>query len=387
MIRVGFTKIGGRGWQGGHNYLVNLLRILLDYEADEIAPILFVDALADEKEMSDYSSIAGLEIVYSQAFSKRRKNTSLLNAIALGCDKKIREAFLENNIDLVFEAAQFFGWRIGIPTVAWIPDFQHRDLPELFGRLAWWKRELGFRLQIATGRKIMLSSFDAKSACEKYYRTKKGQIEVVRFAVPVTDADTSIEGRRLDLEYGLTKPFFFMPNQFWKHKNHQLVVEALELLKQRGIDDVIVAATGNKTDLRNSNYFNQLRSEIERRGLTNNFLILGMIPLSHVWALLRASRALLNPSLYEGWSTTVEEARTTGTHMILSDLPVHMEQATDNAVFFNRFSASALADVLSNFKNSWVSEDDDLKAFATSRTKRFAAAFANLIKSVVVQAN
>jgi glycosyltransferase involved in cell wall biosynthesis len=42
---------------------------------------------------------------------------------------------------------------------------------------------------------------------------------------------------------------------------------------------------------------------------------------------MRASTALINPSLFEGWSTTVEEAKSTGTPMILSDLGVHREQA------------------------------------------------------------
>jgi len=385
VIRVGFHKIGGTEWQGGHNYLTNLLRFLLEYEYDKIAPVLFVDPMLTQSELSDFSSISGLEVVASHAFSQRQVNASSLKAVVLGRDKKIKEVLKKHNIDLLFESARFFGWRIGIPVIAWIPDLQHRELPELFGRWAWWKRDLGFRLQIATGRKIMVSSFDAKSACERNYRTDKGQVEVVSFAVPAIDEDISLAGGKLELEYGLTKPFFFMPNQFWKHKNHQLVVKALCLLKQRGIDDVVVVATGNTTDPRNKRHIKQLKSEIEMYNLEKNFRILGMIPYPHVRALLRASRALLNPSLYEGWSTTVEEAKTTGAPMILSDLPVHKEQATDSTVFFKRHSASALAEALSSFGNSWPSDNDNVKEFATTRSKDFAAGFSSLVRSVVVQ--
>ena len=34
--------------------------------------------------------------------------------------------FRAKNIDLVFENARFFGWRLPFPAIAWFPDFQHR---------------------------------------------------------------------------------------------------------------------------------------------------------------------------------------------------------------------------------------------------------------------
>ena len=65
-----------------------------------------------------------------------------------------------------------------------------------------------------------------------------------------------------------------------------------------------------------------------------NFRYLGMIPLDHVYALLRASVALINPSRFEGWSTTVEEAKSFGVPMILSDIDVHREQTGGAARYF-----------------------------------------------------
>jgi hypothetical protein len=57
--------------------------------------------------------------------------------------------------------------------------------------------------------------------------------------------------------------------------------------------------------------------------------------------------AVLNPSLFEGWSTTVEEAKAQGKQMILSSLPVHMEQAQEHrARFFYPEDSGALAKLL-----------------------------------------
>jgi glycosyltransferase involved in cell wall biosynthesis len=384
VIRVGFTRIGGQEWQGGHRYLVNLLGFLLEHESTRITPVLFVDPGDSEGELSDYNKIGDLEIVRNSAFAGTRQGVSLVKSIVLGNDKKVAAAFHENNIDAVFEAARFFGWRLGIPAIAWIPDFQHRDLPKFFGRFSRLKRDVGFRMQIASGRKIMLSSFDAKAACEKFYRVQAGQIEVVSFAVySEGDLETSTPSPELGSRYDLAQPFFFMPNHFWKHKNHELVVEALDLLRQRGIDDVVVVASGNPADPRNPEYFERLDADIKSRNLGAHLKILGLIPYSHVHSLLRVCRALLNPSLYEGWSTTVEEAISIGAPMVLSDLPVHLEQARSEAVFFDRYSASSLADALENFSISRTRRQDDLREAASTRVRQFAGAFAGLVESVV----
>lgn len=60
---------------------------------------------------------------------------------------------------------------------------------------------------------------------------------------------------------------------------------------------------------------------------------------------MMTTNALLNPSRFEGWSTTVEEAKAAGTPMILSDIPVHREQAP-NARFVGQDDAPALADAI-----------------------------------------
>ena len=84
-----------------------------------------------------------------------------LEALALGLDRAAVAEFRKKNIDVVFEAARFFGWRMPYPAVAWFTDFQHRRLPQLFSTAARWRREIGFRMQIASGRTIMLSSESA----------------------------------------------------------------------------------------------------------------------------------------------------------------------------------------------------------------------------------
>lgn len=382
MIRVGFTLIGGRNWTGGYNYLLNLIRTLAVHRPDAVTPVLFFGEDTALADVAPFQAIAGAEIVRNAAFDQPRRAGSLARAILLGSDDAIHRAFAHAHIDAVFESAQFNGWRKAPPAVAWIPDFQHRHLPHLFSRAAWCKREIGFRAQIATGRTIMLSSENARRDCERFHPTTAGRTHVVRFAVPKPPRIDPEHARAIADRHGLPARYVFMPNQFWQHKNHMLVVEALAQLRNRGRTDIVVAASGKTLDPRMPEYFPRLQARVAALGLQNQFRILGMAPYEELAPLMRASDALLNPSLFEGWSTTVEEARAAGVPMILSDIEVHREQAGSIARFFNPRSADALAEVLATTPPAPPVDETALTRDAHDRLQTFADAFVSLVESI-----
>ena len=61
---------------------------------------------------------------------------------------------------------------------------------------------------------------------------------------------------------------------------------------------------------------------------------------------MRRSLAVIQPSLFEGWSTVVEDARVLGKILIISDFAVHVEQNPPRAMFFAKDSAEDLAQKL-----------------------------------------
>ena len=301
----------------------------------------------------------------------------------LGIDRAAAAEFQGERIDLVFEAARFFGWRLPFPALAWFPDFQHRRLPQLFPRAARWQRDLGFRAQIASGRRIMLSSESALRDCRRFYPGLTNDVSVVRFATqPAPDLLTANPPDVL-AHYGLPQKFCYLPNQFWRHKNHQVVVDALTILRKRSCD-VVVAATGSAEDPREPHYFKDFMTEVQNRGLEMNFRYLGMIPLDHVYALLRMSTALINPSSLEGWSTTVEEAKSFGVPMILSDIDVHREQTGGAARYFGINDPDSLADHLSDVSQAAQPlAVRDLLPDLDARVGAFAAEFVRAVRGAV----
>ncbi len=102
----------------------------------------------------------------------------------------------------------------------------------------------------------MLSSEDARADSERFYPRSRGRTVVVRFAVRPPELAVA-PGPQLLEKYGLPERFMYLPNQFWKHKNHAVVIEALAQLKQRGAA-VLVAASGNPNDVRHVGHYRQL---------------------------------------------------------------------------------------------------------------------------------
>jgi glycosyltransferase involved in cell wall biosynthesis len=183
--------------------------------------------------------------------------------------------------------------------------------------------------------------------------------------------------------YQLPERYFYLPNQFWKHKNHRTVIEALRILRQEGYHTV-VAASGRTEDYRHPGHFAALQSLVQHFGLTDNFRFLGIVPRGHVFALMRACTALINPSLSEGWSTTVEESKSLGVPMLLSDLRVHREQAGDRADYFDPEVARQLASLMARHEDSpdplRKEREKEAVAATQERVKQFAVDFSETVE-------
>ena len=373
--------IGGRHWLGGYNYLLNLFRVLRRYGTGQVQPVLFLGEDFPESELAPFATI-GYDIVRSAAFDRRSQHRSLASALITGKDRQAEHIFQTHDIDVVFEVANFFGWRFAFPAVAWIPDFQHRHLSYMFSKNAYWRRELGLRAQVKAGRTIMLSSEDARKSCEQFYPSSCGRTHVVRFAVQLDEAILALDQEEVRARHGLPESYIYLPNQFWKHKNHRIVIEALALFQN---SRVVVASTGHGVDPRHPALYEELRSLVNHKGLQEQFRFIGMVPYLEVIALMRGATAVLNPSLLEGWSTTVEEARALGVPLILSDIAVHREQMGNAAQYFHPDSPEELAALLRQQVSASRPNKVYREAAAAASTERVYD-FARNLEAVFAQA-
>ena len=231
----------------------------------------------------------------------------------------------------------------------------------------------------------MLSSESSHRDFRIFYPGAKNQVSIVRFATQPSPAFLTVNPAEVVAEYQLPERYFYLPNQFYLHKNHQVVVDALDILAQRGLD-AVVCASGSTENRGERVYFDEFMKQVRGRGLEKRFIHLGMIPLPHVYALLRACVGLINPSRSEGWSTTVEEAKSFGVPMILSDLAVHYEQTTSAANYFGTDDPTTLADHLARVaRESATPLVRNLVPNHDSCVAAFTADFSNTVRQAILR--
>jgi glycosyltransferase involved in cell wall biosynthesis len=378
-INIAFPPIGGDSWMGGQNYLGNLIEQILEFCPDRIQPYLFVDPEYAPALMGHLES-KGAFIIRDAYFSKSNQPRRMLRSLALGSDNRALSYYRKHRIDCLFESASYHGWRFPIPALSWIPDFQHRYMPELFTKKAYWRREAGFQISMMGKSHIMLSSEAALKDLRQFYPRARAQTYVVPFAVPAPQRPSPDLLSQVMAEHQLPEKWIFLPNQFWQHKNHIVVIEALAIAVKSN-PNICIVCTGATSDPRSPEHFSGLMKNVADYGLNDNFRVLGLVPYAHVGVLLQNAIALLNPSKFEGWSTVVEEAKAAGKQLILSDLPVHREQAGENARYFGVNAADELAEHLVAFFSA--SNEDVFVRPPSGTCRKFAENFGAAIEKVV----
>lgn len=230
-------------------------------------------------------------------------------------------------------------------TISWIPDFQELHLPYYFSKEEIANRRHHHRLRFATGG-VVVSSEDAKADVERFYPGECSNVAVVHFAT-FNHFDTS-QLADVKSRYGLPERYIMCANQVWVHKNHVVVLKALALLKTRGID-VTVCFTGNESDYRVNGYIDVLKALTKEWGVADRVRFLGFIPREDQLVLMNGADYVVQPSLFEGWSTVIEDAKAMGQFVVASDLPVHFEQLKTYCRHFPRHNPHSLADIMAEY--------------------------------------
>jgi glycosyltransferase involved in cell wall biosynthesis len=118
------------------------------------------------------------------------------------------------------------------------------------------------------------------------------------------------------------------------------------MLKENHSLDFEVVFTGKEFDFRSPDYTTHLKNYVEQNGLSPYVKFLGFIDRKEQLQLMNHALAIIQPSLFEGWSTVVEDAKAMNQFLLVSDIPVHREQLKQQAYFFNPQESQDLINLL-----------------------------------------
>lgn len=93
-------------------------------------------------------------------------------------------------------------------------------------------------------------------------------------------------------QYGLSPGFFLYPAQFWPHKNHLRIVQALALLTAQGKNLQVVFVGGDKGNRET------VTAAIAHEGLQKRIVDLGFVPTAHLQALYQGCSTVIMPTYF-----------------------------------------------------------------------------------------
>jgi len=275
-------------------------------------------------------------------------------------------------------APNSLAFETGIPYVMAIHDLQHRlqpEFPEVSANGAWEVREYLFRNGTRYATLLLTDSEVGKEDILNFYGpygVTPDRVKVLPFlpacylAVDVSES----ERQRVRTIYHLPERYLFYPAQFWPHKNHACIVQALGLLKQEHHIKVPIVFCGSYAGAIRRRTFREVMSLSHQLGLEDQVHYLGYVPDDDMSGLYAEALALVMPTFFGPTNIPVLEAWAFGCPVLTSDIRGIREQVGDAGVLVNLRSAEAIADGIYRL---WT--DENLRRTLVDRGRQRLAAY------------
>jgi len=233
----------------------------------------------------------------------------------------------------------------GLPAVSILYDMQYKRYAQFFSQREVNERDANFNKICKDSTSIIaISGFSASEAIEN------GCMEDKLRVIPIELGASEDQTVRDDsAEVFLSKGrYFIYPANFWRHKNHEVMIIAFYLAHAGGLEtDIKLVLTGHGDGTR-VDYLKQL---ISSYGLDKHIVVTGYTERGIVDSLIRCALALTYPSLYEGFGMPLVEAMVADLPICCSDINALTEVAGGCSLKFDPRKPEDIANALIRISN------------------------------------
>jgi glycosyltransferase involved in cell wall biosynthesis len=272
----------------------------------------------------------------------RKWLASLTNSLLKGSHFKNRaqrrSEYFENQLSfLQLDMIWYLGphpYTQEIPYALTVWDIQHRLqpwFPEVSSNGVWMLRELGTASFIQRATIIVTGNMVGAHQISSTYSIPMDRILVNALPAP-SDAiiykenpKSSEDIRKWREEVGA---FILYPAQFWPHKNHKVLLEAISISVSDGDFMPKLVLTGS--DKGNLDYMNALIKDLK---IDNCVINLGFVSRQDLLYLYTEANALVFPSMFGPDNIPPLEAMAVGCPVLVSDDPGMREQLGSSAIY------------------------------------------------------
>ncbi len=222
------------------------------------------------------------------------------------------------------------------------------DFPEVGGGYIGRERDEKYKNICKESDGVLVDSLLGKQQVLECYGNLDDKLGSKIYVLPYVAPDY-IYGKEQSIE--TFDRYILYPAQFWKHKNHIRLVQAIARLRDKGIK-VNLVLTG--TEKNNKECVERLIQEL---ALQTQIQVFDYVTNEQLVYLYRHARALAMPTFAGPTNIPPLEALAVGCPMMLSNNFAMPEQAGDAALYFNPESIEEIADCMERL---WT--DDELCA-------------------------
>ncbi|EKD53124.1 MAG: glycosyl transferase, group 1 [uncultured bacterium] len=222
-------------------------------------------------------------------------------------------------------------------------------------------------ISVKKANKIFTISEFSKSEIVRLYGTDPAKIEVV---YPAFDKEV-FHGKipktkqiAVRKKYEINGGFILYWGTLQPRKNISKLIEAFSLLKESRLKLVIVGKRGWLYD--------QILEQAQKLGIANRVIFTGFAPTEDLPALIKASRAFVLPSLYEGFGLPVVEAQAVGTPVVVSAVSSLPEVTGESGIFIeDPTSVTGIKEALEKVMTLTVGARSSIIKAGKENTRRF----------------
>ena len=249
---------------------------------------------------------------------------------------KFDAAAKDQNIDLFWLPAPFMV-DLSYPYIYTVWDLGHRTTPYFpeVSRTEWlWNdREACYQKMLYKASYVITGNEEGKKEILSNYLMPESKIRIAPFPVAAF-----CHGNEEKPSFDIPEQFFFYPAQFWPHKNHICILDALVILRDEFDLKPVVFLTGS--DKGNKKY---IEEKIVEYGLQGQVRITGFLKDEELKYLYTHATAMIFASLMGPNNMPPIEGTYLNCPVIITDLDGHKEQLKDTALYFNGYRANELA--------------------------------------------
>jgi len=231
-------------------------------------------------------------------------------------------------------------------------DYQHEHFPELFDTKEIERRRTKWYTSQRGASSIVVHSIQTRMDSIRFLGIPEERVFYAPFGPLRTFPDVSEEAcAEIKQRLRLPERFVFYPARTWPHKNHMTLIEAIILLRQRGLDVGCVF-----TDCFGA-YGEKVAQRVNRENLSDRVMSVGRVSSIEMGALYRLCTMVVVPSLFEQNSGPMLEAIQFEKPVAVSNLPELVGSLSDSGIVFDGHSPQQIADAIDRIVSSPEAEE------------------------------